>query len=244
VRSSSFVVRCLDSSNLGLLLRDTLSKESVVLGLLLFLVLYSSAFQRPQVTAALKTDWGDKSLDFGSLGVRLGTLLLRCNFPPHDILPHIVLLRQVEELPDLRRPLGTQPLREHSVSESRDLGRALLDDDQRKHSDVWANDATTDGLAFALTSTTSAVARMTVGEEKTDTVGQEDTLLHRESLLVIATGDSENVVFPFVTNGVSRYLLRDFFVEENAISFFIVDINKFLGPRCGVGNIHLHAGRK
>ena len=59
---------------------------------------------------------------------------------------------------------------------------------------------------------------MTVGEEETDTVGEEDTLLHGETLLVVSTSDTEDVTLPFVTERVSGDFLCDpLLVEDTAI---------------------------
>ena len=47
-------------------------------------------------------------------------------------------------------------------------------------------------------------------------MGEEDALLHWETLFVVAACDSEDVSFPFVAEGVAGDFLRDFFVEEYA----------------------------
>lgn len=116
------------------------------------------------MTAALETDGGDESLDFGTgansilrcarsrskkkhsrLHVGLRVLLLRAlDLPPDDVLPDIVLLAQVEELPDLRRPLGTQPLGEDVVGKTRDLLLTLLDENEGENGDVGSHDTSTD----------------------------------------------------------------------------------------------------
>ena len=83
------------------------------------------------MTTTLKTDGGDKSLDFGTkhdafnqklkkkifgprnsrleVGSRIG-LLLTLDFSPHDVFSNVIVLAQIEEPSDLGRPLGTQPL--------------------------------------------------------------------------------------------------------------------------------------
>ncbi len=67
--------------------------------------------------------------------------------------------------------------------------------------DVGTDDATTNGLALALTGAAGAVARVTLGEKETNTVGEEDTLLHGETLLVVTTTDAEDVTGPLLTEG-------------------------------------------
>jgi len=235
------VVGSLDRCDLCLFLGNAFRQHGIELGLLLLLVFESAALKGVQVTAALETEGGDKSLNFGSLGVRLGTLLLRGDLSPDDILPHIILLRQVEELPDLRRPLGPEPLGEHVIRQPGDIALALLDDDQRQDGNVGADDTSTDRFALALSGAAGAVARVAVGEKEFDTVRQQDTLLHGETLLVVTAGDTEDITLPFVANRVGRDLLGNFLFVEDAVSLFIVDVDGLLGPSCGVGDIELHA---
>lgn len=147
------------------------------------------------------------------LSVRLSIRLLRAlDLPSDNILPYIILLAQVEEPPDLGSPLGTKTLWKHSVCESWDLAFALLDDDKGKNSNIGANDASTDRLAFAFTSPADSVAGVSVGKKKANTMGDKDTLLHGESLLVVATSDAENISFPFIPKRVARNFLCQFLV--------------------------------
>lgn len=130
------------------------------------------------MTATLKADRGDQSLDFGAgisivreanlskisleylrLSVRLSVLLLGAlNLPTNDILPDIVLLRKVKEPPNLSSPLGTETLGEYVVGQTGDFVVALLDNNHRENSDIGADDATANGFALALTGATGAVA--------------------------------------------------------------------------------------
>lgn len=153
---------------------------------------------------------------YARLGVGLRVLLLGAlDLSPHDVLADIVLLGEVEELADLSRTLGTKALGEDIVRKARDVVLTLLDNHEGKNSDVGADDATTDGLALALARTADTVARVAVREEETDTVGQEDTLLHGETLLVVATSDAEDVALPLIAEGVTRNLLCDTLVVED-----------------------------
>lgn len=151
------------------------------------------------------------------LGGGLGVLLLRAlDLPSDDVLSHIVLLAQVEELSDLGRTLGTESLGEDVVCQSGDLALALLDDDEGEDGDVGTDDAPTDGLALALTVATGTVARVTIGEEEADTLGKQDTLFHGEPLLVVPTGDADDVALEFIAYRVGLDFLGDFLVEKDA----------------------------
>lgn len=75
------------------------------------------------------------------------------------------------------------------------------------------------------------------------TCGQ-DTLLHGETLLVVATGNSQDVSFPLITKTVSFNFSSHAFFIEDANFTFIFDINKFLGPSGGVADVQLREERK
>ena len=55
----------------------------------------------------LQGEGGDQALDLGGLAVGLAILALEAAPVGVDVLAHIVVLGQVEELPDLGGPLGT-----------------------------------------------------------------------------------------------------------------------------------------
>lgn len=62
----------------------------------------------------------------------------------NDVLSDIVLLGQVEELPQLAGSLWTTSTRDESVGQAIDLLLALLDDDERENAQVLVDDAALD----------------------------------------------------------------------------------------------------
>lgn len=116
---------------------------------------------------------------------------------------YIVILGEAEELADLGGALGAEALGVDDVGQAGDVGLALLDDGEGKDGEVHADDAATDGLALALTGAAGAVAGVAVGEEEADTGRVHDTLLHGETLLVVAAGDLEDVALELVADGVT-----------------------------------------
>ncbi len=70
---------------------------------------------------------------------------------------------------------------------------------------------------------------MTVGQQQTDTVGQEDTLLHRETLLVVSSSNPEDISLELVRDVVTGDFLRDFFVHKITDAAVIIDVDEFLG---------------
>ena len=67
-----------------------------------------------------------------------------------------------------------------------------------------------------------------------------DALLHRETLLVVAAGDLEDVAFEFGTDAVASDFLAHAFVHEGAEFAFVFDLDEFLGAIGWVGDVELH----
>ena len=188
---------------LGLtLLLLPLGQDLGVLGGGLTVLLGASSLERDAVTLALQNDRGDEALDLGGLVLLLLALLDRQG-SLDDVLADIVLLAQVEELLDLGSPLGTETAGDGVVGEAGNLALALLDDGHRQNGKVAVDDAAADGLSLALTGAALAVARVALAEQESDTTVGEDTLLHGEALLVVASGDPEDVALPLVAEGGS-----------------------------------------
>lgn len=124
---------------------------------------------------------------------------------------HIVILAEGEEAADLGGALGSETLGVDDVGQAGDVGITLLDDSEGEDGQVHADDAATDGLPLALTSAAGAVAGVTLGEQESDTGRVHDTLLHGETLLVVSTGDAEDVALELiakvVTGDLSAHLL-------------------------------------
>jgi len=125
---------------------------------------------------------------------------------------YIVILAEAEEPADLGGALGAETLGLDGIGEAGDVGLALLDNGKSEDGEIGTDDAAADRLALTLTGTAGAVAGVAVGKEKADTVGHKHALLHWEALLVVATGDAEDVALPLVTERVgwdlSAHLIR------------------------------------
>lgn len=67
----------------------------------------------------LQCEGGDQALNLGSLAVSLAILALKASPVGVDILAHIIILCQVEELPDLGGSLGTTHARFVIICEPR-----------------------------------------------------------------------------------------------------------------------------
>lgn len=190
-------------------------------------------------TTALERDGSDEALDLGALDARLATFLLAGDDALDNVLADIVFLGQVEELANLASTLGTQTAGNGSISQTGQVSIALLDNDQAQDSQVVSDNAATDALALAFTVTASTIAALTLGEEQANTVVQQDTLLHGETLLVVTTGDLENVALEFFTQGITFDFLGDALVHEGAQLAFIIDFNELLATSGRVSNVKL-----
>ena len=119
---------------------------------------------------------------------------------------YIVFLGEAKELADLSCALGTETLGVDDVGDAWDIGIALLDDGECEDRKIHCNDAATDGFALALTGAAGSVAGVAIGEEKSDSSGMHNALLHGKTLLVVAAGDLEDVALELVANAVARNL--------------------------------------
>ena len=148
----------------------------------------------------------------GEYNIRLGVwlrsfLLLAGDLPSDDKLAHVILLLEVEEFADLGRTLGAEAFGEDGVGEAGNLLLALLNHDEGEDGNVGTNDAPANRLALALASATGPVAGVPVREQESDTMREEDTLLHWETLFIISPCDAEDVALEFITDRVSRDFL-------------------------------------
>ncbi len=153
---------------------------------------------------------------------------------------HIIFLAETEEAADLGGTLGTEALGVDKVGKTGHIGITLLDDAKSKDREVHADNAAANRLPLALSCTTWSVAGVAVREEESDTGRVHDTLLHWEALLVVSTGDSEDVALEFVANGIAGNFLTHAAVHEDAELALIFNLDQFLCPIVGVGDVELH----
>jgi hypothetical protein len=224
----------------GLSLGDALVEKLSVLVSSLLGGLGTTSLERNPVTLVLKTLGGDKTLDLGSLGIRLLALALRLDLATDDELADIIFLAETKEAADLGGTLGTQSLRVNGVGDAGDVVVALLDDAESKDREIHSDDAATDTLPLALSGTAGTVARMALGQEEGDTSRMHNTLLHGEALLVVATGNLEDVALELVADGVAWDFLTHAAVHEDTELALIFDFNQLLRAVGGERDVQLH----
>jgi hypothetical protein len=153
---------------------------------------------------------------------------------------HIIFLAEAEEAADLGGTLGAKTLGVDGVGKTGDVLVALLDDAESEDGEVHADNATANRLPLALTSAAGAVAGVAIGEEEADTGWVHDTLLHGETLLVVASGDPEDVALELVADAVAGDFVTHAAVHEDAELALIFDLDQLLGAIVGVGDVELH----
>lgn len=167
------------------------------------------------MTLTLECDGSDEALDLGGLPLA-ETTLLGGNLTVDDKLADIIILGQVEELADLAGTLGTETAGNGRVGEPGDGSLTGLGDDEGEGSNISSNNAATDRLAATLTITTGTVAGVTSRQEQAGTASKENTLLHGETLLVVTTGNLQDVTLPLITEGISLNLLSHTLIVKDA----------------------------
>jgi len=199
-----------------------------------------TALERDPVTLVLETLRGDQTLDLGSLCVYFLALALGLDFTTNDELANIIFLAETEEAAELGSTLGAEALGVDGVGDTGDVIVALLDDAESENREIHGNDAATNTLPLALSGATGTVAGVTLSEEKRHTGRVHNTLLHRETLLVVAAGDPEDVALELVADAVARDLMAHTAVHEDAELALIVNLDQLLCAIVGVGDVELH----
>jgi hypothetical protein len=120
---------------------------------------------------------------------------------------------------------------------------ALLDDGDWQALDFRADNASSDGLSLSFSSSFGSVALSARSEEKFESGAGEDTLFHGKTVLIIATGNFEDISLEFVTKWISFNLLPHSFFKENSALIIVIDVDGFSGTVDGVGDGELRLGR-
>jgi hypothetical protein len=189
------------AKTLLLLLLLALLVEAAVFGGLTLRALAHLPLEGRTLALVLEHDGSDEALDLGGLVLLLAVLGLE--LATDDVFTDVVSLVEVEKLADVLCTLGADTAGYFTIGEFGYISVALLYENEVNDGEVTGNDATTDRLALALSLPAGAVAATVLVEQKAYTRGGENTLLHGETLLVVAARNAENVALELITEFVT-----------------------------------------
>jgi len=215
---------------LGLGFGDALGEDLCVLVSSILGLLRVAALECDTVTLVLEALRSDETLDLGGLGVWLLAFTLWLDLTTDDELANIIILGEAKELADLCSTLGTEALGGNGVGDTGDFGISLLDDAKGENGKIHSDNAATNGFTLAFTGTAGSVTGVTFREEETDTGWVHDSLLHWETLLIVATSDLEDVALELITDRITGDFLAHSLVYEDSEFALIFDLDEFLGP--------------
>jgi len=142
---------------------------------------------------------------------------------------NIVLLGETEETSDLGGSLWSQSLWVGDIGQTGHLSLTLLDNNQGQDGKVHSDDATSDGLSLALSGASGPVARVVLCQQQPNTGWVHDTLLHWETLLVVSSGDLEDITLELVSDRVTWDFSSHTLVDEDTEAAVIVNFDELLG---------------
>lgn len=114
-------------------------------------------------------------------------------------------------------------------------GLTFLDYDQVQNAEIGINDATADRLALALASPAGTVAGVALAEQQAHTAVGQNTLLHGEALLVVASADAHHITLQTKVQDDYREIstARSLVYEQTGnCRDFVPSLNYSHTPRC------------
>jgi len=217
-------------------------KEASILSSIFSRLLCPTLLEGQQMSPVLKSARGNQALDLGSLGNGLSVLL---NGTTNNILANIVLLLKLEELANLGGTLGSETQRINGVGQSREGRISLLDNNDVQDGQVICDNAATNGSSSAMSRSLGTEAVGVFVKQQSNTLVLHNTLLHREALLVVTTGDLEDVTLVLLTKGIARNLRSNTLViVEDSQLLLVFKLDCLLRSRGGIGDVELHGERR
>mmetsp|Transcript_37677 Transcript_37677/g.83909 ORF Transcript_37677/g.83909 Transcript_37677/m.83909 type:complete len:280 (+) Transcript_37677:192-1031(+) len=214
------------------LLLEPLHQQLVVLSSLGLGLLQTALLQGASPALALQCQRSHQPLDLGGLAVLLAVLLKGAPVGV-DVLAHVIILGQVEELADLAGPLGTTHAGLLLIGQAGQLLLTLLDNLEVQNGALRGDDATAHRLAAALTvlAAVTPEALITAAHQQLNAQVGQNTLLHGKTLLVLATSDLEDVALELITQDLAINLSGNALVVEVAQLGVIIDLQLLLAAR-------------
>jgi hypothetical protein len=214
----------------------SLSEEFGIVSSIMLGLLCTASLESYTMSLALKHDRGNEALNLRSL-VTLLLSLLWWEWALNNVLSDVILLGQIEQFSDMGGSLGSQTTGNADVGQSSDFLLSLLHHGERQSTQVSVDDAPTNRFSLSLTTTAWTVARVSLGEQKTNSNICENTLLHWKSLLIVSTGNPEYITLPVISQTISLYFSSHTFLIKDTEFVLIVLLEYLLSP--GRRNSHV-----
>jgi len=191
---------------------------------------------------SLKSDWGDESLDLWGFRSGFSVLFVSFQFSSDNERSDIVFLFEVEELSDFVSSFWSQSSVNNGVGQTGDVVITFSDDAGGDDGQIVVNDATSNGFSFSFSGSFAGVSRLAFFHEKSNSMSDEDTLFHGETLFVFTTGDSKDVAFEFIAQWISGNFVGDSLFVEVFHFVFIINFEGFLLASARVSDVDFHNG--
>lgn len=128
----------------------------------------------------------------------------------------------------------------HLIRQAWQLLLSLLHNAERQHRQIHSHDAPSHTFPLPLSRPPGAITAVPVGKQQPDTSRVHDTLLHRKPLLVVSTGDLEDVALELRAHAVGGDFVAHAVVHEDTELPLVFDLDEFLGAIGRVGDVELH----
>jgi len=181
----------------------------------------------------------DESLDLG--GLISDGLAFLFDLSSDNESSDIIILGKSEEFSDSGGSLGSESLGELGVSETSNGLFTDLDNSEGNDGKISTYDASSNGLSLSFTGSSGSVALVASLHEDSDSSLDEDTLLHGETVLIVTSGNFEDVTLEFITEGIAFDFLSHSSSVEKRKLLFIVDGEGLLAASGGAGDVKFHA---
>jgi len=183
-----------------------------------------------------ESDVGDQSLDLGGLIVDLAVLFNLSGVKENES-SWIVGLLEIEQFTNSGGSLGTSSSWFLIIGQTFDFSFTLLDNCKSQNGEIVSDDAASDGLSLSFTGSSWSEAAVSLFHEDSGSASDEDTLFHGESVLIVSSGNFEQVALEFVTKFISSDFLTHSFTEESSQFFIVVNDDGLLEASDRVRNV-------
>jgi len=183
-----------------------------------------------------ESDIGDESLDFGGLPVGL-SVLFNLSAVEENESSWIIFLLKIEQFSNSGGSLGSESSWFLVIGQTCNWLFASLDDGEGKNREIRTDNASSDGLSLSFTSSSGSIAAVSLTHENSGSSLDKNTLLHGETVLVVSTGDLEDISLVFIAKVISWHFGSHSLTEEGGKFLVVINNDSLLKASHRVGNV-------